>query len=92
MRHLSLFENYDVSAWQEDAEGLSREFKFDDYRDAADFVYEIVLLAEETDHHPKIVWDHLSVQIITKSHDVDSVTDRDRKMASAIDELTPFFL
>lgn len=87
MRHLSLYENYDVSAWQEDEEGLSREFKFDDYRDAADFVYEIVLLAEETDHHPKIVWDYLSVQIITKSHDVDSVTDRDRKMASAIDSL-----
>ena len=87
MRHLSLYENYDVSAWQEDEEGLSREFKFDDYRDAADFVYEIVLLAEEMDHHPKIVWDHLSVQIITKSHDVDSVTDRDRKMASAIDSL-----
>ena len=87
MRHLSLYENYDVSAWQENEEGLSREFKFDDYRDAADFVYEIVLLAEETDHHPKIVWDYLSVQIITKSHDVDSVTDRDRKMASAIDSL-----
>ena len=87
MRHLSLYENYDVSAWQEDEEGLSRKFKFDDYRDAADFVYEIVLLAEETDHHPKIVWDYLSVQIITKSHDVDSVTDRDRKMASAIDSL-----
>lgn len=87
MRHLSLYENYDVSAWQEDVQGLSREFKFDDYRDAADFVYEIVLLAEEMDHHPKIVWDYLSVQIITKSHDVDSVTDRDRKMASAIDSL-----
>ena len=87
MRHLSLYENYDVSAWQEDAEGLSREFNFDDYRDAADFVYQIVLLAEEMDHHPKIVWDHLSVQIITKSHDVNSVTDRDRKMASAIDSL-----
>ena len=87
MRHLSLYENYDVSAWQEDAQGLSREFNFVDYRDAADFVYQIVLLAEETDHHPKIVWDYLSVQIITKSHDVDSVTDRDRKMASAIDSL-----
>jgi 4a-hydroxytetrahydrobiopterin dehydratase len=87
MRHLSLYENYDVSAWQEDAEGLSREFKFDDYRDAVNFVYEIVMLADEMDHHPKIVWDYLSVQIITKSHDVDSVTRRDRELASAIDAL-----
>jgi pterin-4a-carbinolamine dehydratase len=27
------------------------------------------------------------VQIITKSHDVDSVTNRDRELASAIDAL-----
>jgi len=44
-------------------------------------------LAEGMDHHPKIVWDYLSVQIITKSHDVDSVTNRDRELASAIDAL-----
>jgi 4a-hydroxytetrahydrobiopterin dehydratase len=87
MRHLSLFENYDLSAWQEDADGLSREFKFDKFRDAADFIYNIMLLAEGMDHHPKIVWDYLSVQIITKSHDVDSVTNRDRELASAIDAL-----
>ena len=87
MQHLSLFENYDTSSWQEDAEGLSRTFSFDSFRDAADFVYEIVMLAEEMDHHPKIVWDYLSVKIITKSHDVDSVTRRDRELASAIDSL-----
>lgn len=87
MQHLSLYEDYSLLDWQERTEGLVKTYTFSSYRDAADFVYEIVLLSEEMDHHPKIVWDHLSVQIMSKSHDKNSVTDRDRKIASAIDSL-----
>jgi len=87
MRHLRVYESYDGQGWTESDLGLSKTFTFSSYRNAADFVYEIVLISEEMDHHPKIVWDHLNVQIITKSHDADSVTRRDRELASAIDAL-----
>lgn len=87
MQHLSLYEDYSLLDWQERTEGLVKTYTFSSYRDAADFVYEIVLLSEEMDHHPKIVWDHLSVEVITKSHDSDSITQKDRDLAEAIDRL-----
>lgn len=87
MRHLRVYENFMGKDWTESDLGLAKTYTFSSYRDAADFVYEIVLLSEEMDHHPKIVWDHLSVEVITKSHDSDSVTQKDRDLAEAIDRL-----
>ena len=87
MRHLRVYESYDIEGWTESDLGLTKTFAFDSFSQAAEFVQEVADVAEELDHHPRIDWDYVKVKIVTRSHDVDSLTGRDYRLASALDSL-----
>ena len=74
--------------WQEKNNALYRQFTFKDFSEAFAFMTRVALLAERMDHHPN--WSNLwnKVEITLSTHDAgDIITDKDRRMAKAIDEL-----
>ncbi len=74
--------------WKEENNTLHRTFEFSDFVSAWGFMTKVAMLAEKMDHHPD--WSNVynKVNIKLNTHDAgDVVTDKDRKLAKAIDEL-----
>ncbi|GAB4017620.1 pterin-4-alpha-carbinolamine dehydratase [Spirosoma sp. KCTC 42546] len=74
--------------WQEQDNQLTRDFQFADFSEAFAFMTRVALLAEKMNHHPW--WSNVYNQITIKlsTHDAGNiVTDKDRKLAAAIDKL-----
>jgi 4a-hydroxytetrahydrobiopterin dehydratase len=74
--------------WTEQNNRLKKSFKFKDFSEAFAFMARVALLAEKTDHHPFWTNVYNTVNIELSTHDAgDVVTDKDRKLAKAIDQL-----
>lgn len=74
--------------WEEVDNRLTKTFKFRDFNEAFGFITRVALIAEKLDHHPTWTntWNTVSFELTT--HDAGhKVTDRDRKLAEAIDRL-----
>ena len=74
--------------WTETDNQLVRDFKFADFSEAFAFMTRVALLAEKADHHPW--WSNVYNQVTIKltTHDAgNTVTDKDRALAKAIDKL-----
>lgn len=75
-------------AWTEQDNTLYQSFKFKDFSEAFAFMTRVAMLAEQHGHHPNWsnVWNKVEIHLNT--HDAgNTVTDKDRKMAAAIDKL-----
>lgn len=76
--------------WQETGNTLQRSFTFRDFSEAFAFMTRVALLAESMDHHPEWTNVYNKVDIRLSTHDADNtVTNKDRKLAAAIDKLVP---
>lgn len=76
--------------WTEADDKLQREFQFKDFSEAFAFMSRVALLAEKMDHHPE--WSNVynKVTIVLSTHSAgNTVTEKDRKLAAAIDKLLP---
>lgn len=74
--------------WTEQDNKLRREFKFSDFQEAFAFMTRVAFLAEAHNHHPN--WSNVynTVTIELTTHDAGNVvTEKDRKLAAAIDQL-----
>lgn len=74
--------------WKEENNRLKKTFKFKDFTEAFGFMTKVALIAEKADHHP--LWTNVynTVSFELSTHDAgDVVTDKDRNLAKAIDEL-----
>lgn len=71
----------------ERGEALVRTFEFRDFSEAFAFLTRVALHAEKVDHHPEFtnVWNRVDFRLT--SHDSGAVTDRDAKLAEAINRL-----
>jgi len=75
-------------AWEERDGTLRREFSFADFTEAFAFMTRVAFVAERLGHHPDWTNSYNRVVITLTTHDAGSVvTDNDRAMAAAIDEL-----
>ena len=70
-----------------DGKALEKTLRFKDFSEAFAFLTRVAMHAEKFDHHPEFtsVWNRVDFRLTT--HDADGVTDRDVKLASAIDAL-----
>ncbi|HSX27215.1 MAG TPA: 4a-hydroxytetrahydrobiopterin dehydratase [Patescibacteria group bacterium] len=74
--------------WQEKDGALYRKFEFKDFDQAFQFMQAVAAEAERQNHHPRWHNKWNVVEIWLSTHDAgDKVTDRDRKLAKAIDNL-----
>ena len=74
-------------ALDEDGKALRRQFVFDSFIQAFGFMTQVALLAQQADHHPE--WSNVynKVDIRLTTHDAKGLTQRDIKLAQAIDAL-----
>ena len=74
--------------WSEKDNSLYRKFEFKDFSEAFGFMSRVALIAEKMDHHPKWtnVWNTVEIWLSTHSAG-NIVTDKDKKLATAIDAL-----
>ena len=74
--------------WTEENNQLCRKFTFRDFSEAFAFMTRVALLAEKADHHPFWTNVYNIVEIKLSTHDAgDIITEKDRKLAAAIDKL-----
>ena len=75
--------------WQPVAgrDAIRRTFHFPDFSAAWGFMARVALLAEAQNHHPEWsnVWNR--VEIVLTTHDAGGLSDRDLRLARAIDAL-----
>ena len=74
--------------WEEKRNKLSKTFVFRNFSEAFAFMTRVAMIAEKMDHHPEWTNTYNKVTIHLSTHDAgDVVTERDRKLAAAIDKL-----
>lgn len=74
--------------WKEENNKLKRTFEFKDFSEAFAFMTRVALIAEKQNHHPW--WSNVynKVEMELNTHDAgDIVTEKDWKLAKAIDKL-----
>jgi 4a-hydroxytetrahydrobiopterin dehydratase len=73
--------------WEKYGNSLRREFKFDDFTGAVDFVNRLTPVANEMNHHPDVflTWGLARVSLI--SHSDHGITEKDFELAKKLDEL-----
>jgi 4a-hydroxytetrahydrobiopterin dehydratase len=77
----------DLPAWQavDGRDAITRTFEFTDFNQAFGFMSRVAVLAEKMDHHPEWSNVYKTVVVTLSSHDVGGVSERDIKMAAAMD-------
>ena len=74
--------------WQESDNKLYRKFQFADFSEAFAFMTRVAILAEKQNHHPTWTNTWNTVEVWLNTHDAGNVvTDKDRKLAAAIDKI-----
>jgi 4a-hydroxytetrahydrobiopterin dehydratase len=68
-------------------DAIRRAFRFRDFSEAWGFMCRVALLAEAQDHHPE--WSNVynRVEISLTTHDAGGLSERDVRLARAIDGL-----
>ncbi|MFT6333567.1 MAG: 4a-hydroxytetrahydrobiopterin dehydratase [Halioglobus sp.] len=77
-----------MSNFKETDNKLIADFKFIDFTQAWAFMSEVAIHAEKQNHHPNWsnVYNNVTIELTT--HDAgNTVTDKDRKLATKVDEL-----
>ena len=75
--------------WTEENNQLKKKFVFKDFTQAFAFMTEVAFVAEAQQHHPN--WSNVynTVEFALNTHDAnDTVTEKDRKLAEAIDAIS----
>ena len=73
--------------WEKYGNSLRREFTFDDFTGAVDFLNRLTPVANEMNHHPDVflTWGRARVSLI--SHSEHGITEKDFELAKKLDEL-----
>ncbi|RAR47887.1 4a-hydroxytetrahydrobiopterin dehydratase [Flavobacterium lacus] len=76
-----------LNEWKFKNKSIQKDFKFKNFSEALAFIVQIGTVAEKQNHHPEItnVYNKVSLQLTT--HDSDGVTEKDIKLALAIDTI-----
>jgi 4a-hydroxytetrahydrobiopterin dehydratase len=78
-----------LHGWSEvkNRDAITRQFTFSDFNEAFGFMARAALVAEKLDHHPEWFNVFNKVEVTLATHDAGGVTERDIKLAQAMDRL-----
>ena len=77
----------ELPGWSFKKKSLVKEYTFDSYMKGITFVNHVAEKAEGHNHHPDLEIGWCRVGVTLTSHDAGGVTDRDIRMAKAVEEL-----
>lgn len=75
----------DLPGWELEDDGIIKAFAFDDFKQAWAFMSKIAEAAEAMNHHPEWTNVYNKVLIRLSTHDAGGLTQRDFKLAAAIE-------
>lgn len=72
--------------WHFNANGIEKNFLFKSFIEALGFIVKVGVISEKMNHHPELfnVYNKVSIRLTT--HDAGGVTDKDFKLATAIEK------
>lgn len=75
-----------LHGWREvdGRDAIARDFQFADFNAAFGWMTRVALLAEKIDHHPEWFNVYNKVNVTLATHEAGGVTERDIKMATAM--------
>ena len=73
----------------EDGKAIEKSYRFKDFSEAFGFLTRVAMHSEKVNHHPEFtsVWNRVDFRLTT--HDSGGVTERDIRLAEAINRLAP---
>lgn len=77
----------EIPGWQLKDKAIERQYKFEDFREAMEFVNDIAEVANHEDHHPDIHISYNKVTIELSTHKIGGISENDFIMAAKINEL-----
>ncbi len=75
-------------SWERERDEIAREWRFEDFSEAVEFVNRVAEVAEEVNHHPDIFlhgWN--KVKLSLTNHSAGGLTETDFAMAARFDQL-----
>ena len=82
-----VFENYQNLNWTVLDGKLQKNFKFDNFDKAIEFINKVAELSKSENHHPEILNIYNEVTISLFTHDQNKITELDQEMSKKIDDL-----
>ena len=74
--------------WRVEDDKLRKDFKFQNFKEAAAFIMRIAFEAESLQHHPELFNVYSKVNIGLCTHEAgDKITNKDVELAKAIDSI-----
>jgi len=91
MEHLSIKEIHDrleeLNGWEMTGREIVKEFSFESFKEAMEFVRKIGEEAERENHFPDILIKYNKVTIASTTHSIGGLTYKDFKLAKIIEQL-----
>jgi 4a-hydroxytetrahydrobiopterin dehydratase len=76
-----------LRGWQHRGNALEKRFECGDFDGSMKFVNSVAAIANEHNHHPDISISWNDVTLTLSSHDAGGITDRDLRLAAAVDAI-----
>jgi 4a-hydroxytetrahydrobiopterin dehydratase len=78
-----------LDGWQshDSRDAIVKTFQFDDFNQAFGWMTRIAMIAEQSDHHPEWFNVYKTVEVTLSTHDAGGLTNKDIKLAAAMDRL-----
>lgn len=76
-----------LQGWEIEEGKLEKEFKFQDFKQAKEFIDKVSELSEQQQHHPNIFWWYNKVKIVLFTHRIKSLSLDDFILAGKIDKI-----
>jgi 4a-hydroxytetrahydrobiopterin dehydratase len=77
----------EIPHWELKDKAIERQYKFEDFREAMEFVNDVAEVANHEDHHPDIHISYNKVTIELSTHKIGGLSENDFIMAAKINEL-----
>lgn len=75
-----------LSGWERDGDKIKKEFKFESFLQALDFINGLAPFFNENDHHPDMHWSYKKILFELTRYSVGGkLTERDFRIASEIE-------
>ena len=76
-----------IQGWKVEDNRLTKQFNFNDFREAMGFINKIAEVAESEQHHPDIFLHYSQVNIELWTHAINGLSENDFIVAAKIDAL-----
>ena len=75
-----------LNGWSAGDDFITKVFRFEDFAEAFGFMTRIAIIADRMDHHPEWFNVYNRVDVTLTTHDAGGVTDKDVKLAEAMEK------